>query len=162
MPMSNDSIIGHRTQALATVALTRRDDVRLLEFPDDVVFDFFLRVLPEASEQDQFMGTAVVVKGTSKPLDDEGAASEFAARTLERLASRPRFYFPVLMTVFSMQQDKGYYCWLAKPNVKDGPRIEEYGPIRCHALDRDGLDRIVDDVRQWYRALGKLITATAS
>lgn len=166
-PQSPSSFIEHRTRALATVALTRSQQVQLLEFqnsPDQDGIDYFLQVFPEGQKHVPILrGIGVAIKGTAKPLDTREQATSFVQKEWwgAGLTPPPKFSFPVILLVFSMKNDKGYYAWFVKPDVEHGRiGLVQHDRVECHELNKDSLDELVSDANKWYAILEDKIFAT--
>jgi hypothetical protein len=50
--------------------------------------------------------------------------------------------FPVYLMLFSMVNDRGYYCWLKPLTTQDG--------LSWQLVDNDGMQSIGQDVNAWY------------
>jgi hypothetical protein len=163
MKIASGSIVEHRTKALATVALTRRPDVVVLEIDKHDFLDLYVQILPDDEEEAGFIGMGVVLSGTTQNLDTARAATAFARKKLEGKRPKALFYFPVLFLVFSMQNDKGYYSWLIMPSVDaEGPKLHALDKAECRVFDEQSLDEIVSMTTKWYAALRSAIVIEQS
>ncbi|HKB38859.1 MAG TPA: hypothetical protein VKD72_20615, partial [Gemmataceae bacterium] len=73
------------------------------------------------------------------------------------------FPYPVCLLHFTMDDDQGYYTWVAEPVVtKDGPRLIQHAQAHCRKLDREALDHIVASVDRWYEAFFQTIAVKTS
>ena len=73
------------------------------------------------------------------------------------------FPYPVCLFHFTMDDDQGYYTWVAEPAVTDaGPRLLMHETPHCRKLDNVALDEIVARVDGWYDAFFGRIAVKAS
>jgi hypothetical protein len=62
-----------------------------------------------------------------------------------------------------MDDDQGYYTWVAEPEVLDNaPRLLMHGEAHCRKLDRAALDEIISLVDHCYDAFFGRIAVKAS
>ena len=64
------------------------------------------------------------------------------------------FPYPVCLLYFTMEDNRGYYTWIAEPVLtEDGkPRLQVHSAADCKNFDREALDKIVSQVDAWYDA----------
>jgi hypothetical protein len=73
------------------------------------------------------------------------------------------FPYPVCLFYFTMDDDQGYYSWVAEPAVEAGqPRLLMHAAPHCRKLDAAALDDIVQKVDHWYDAFFSRIAVKAS
>lgn len=142
-------LIEHRVKALANVFLMGRNSIATYTIPDFGDVDLLARYLPEGEEQEKLF--AVILKGTSSPLPSEQEAAAFLnhwARTKKHVQYFP---FPVLILVFSMANDEGYYAWQFEPVVRLGdPLLKLHRSFEAHKATKKGLDTINKQIDDWY------------
>jgi hypothetical protein len=151
--------VEHRVRALASVFLTRRPDVEVIDLGDGVP-QILVRVLPdqlgEDEDRDLYLAFGCILRGTSTALASEAEADKFLNlwRRHRRSETNPRFCFPVLVLVFSMVEDQGYAAWYADPVVdpEGCPALLHARTFSCSRLQRDSLEQIVAKVTAWYQA----------
>jgi hypothetical protein len=159
MNRSIADFIDHRVSALAYVALTRRDDIAVLDIPEQGELDRLARVIHQRDGEARYFG--VIVKGTSRSLTDEDASKELNAffRKYDKTRGSITYPFPVIALVFSMQDDEGFFDWRCQPRVtgQGSPRMELKSTLECRRFSRNALDRIVRDINEWYDSLFSLL-----
>lgn len=140
----------HRAEALATVYLTRRDDlvVNRVVSPAGAA-DFLVELTPEGESTGRVFGVRVrafehAVHGPDElkvPLSGAAAAVSDAP-------------MPYCAFVFTMQDDRGYFSWLKEPATtpRSGPGLKAVREARWSKLDDGGMDRLVARVNAWYDA----------
>jgi hypothetical protein len=159
-----NEFIRHRTEALATVFLTRRPDIQITSFGSGI--DLFARIIP--SKQDGpvgFFGFGVKLAGTGISLPDEDAANRYGRHLVpNKISGREReyaqYYFPVLTLLFTMDEDRGYYAWVTEPILvpsQGKPHLRRVTNLEFRSVHRATLDEIVERVKSWYKALAKEI-----
>jgi hypothetical protein len=81
----------------------------------------------------------------------------------ESFFGRGQFPYSVGLLYFTMQDDQGYFTWLAEPTTpEDGPRLLLHSEPRCRKFDQALLDELVASVDQWYDAFFARIAVKAS
>lgn len=160
MNRSIPEFIDHRVNALAYVALTRREDLAVTDIPEQGELDLLVRVIPQRDTQARYFG--VILKGTSRPLTDEDASKYLNSffKTKDKTRRSIAYPFPVIALIFSMQSDEGFFDWRCQPHVvgHDGPRIELKSTFECKRFTKNVLGGIVQDTNEWYDALFVLLT----
>jgi hypothetical protein len=160
MHPADNAFIAHRTEALARVFLTRRQDITVLSF-EERHLDLFASIEPRPADPVRgFMGFGVIRWGTDRVLPTEAAATQYAntrwrAET-KKEKERTVYFLPVLLLLFSMEDDQGYYAWVTEPCVGEGdgfPKLKVVEQLDCTGLERGSLDDIVSRVKEWYTHL---------
>jgi hypothetical protein len=155
MGRSTAGLIAHRVNALAYVALTRRDDVVVMNIPEQGGLDLLARIDTPGSGQARFLG--VILKGTAKSLADEDASRELNAyfRQTGKDRGPVQYPFPVVALIFSMETDEGFCAWRSKPLLGDGnrPALEMQQSMQCKRFTKSALDEVIDLSGDWYDAL---------
>jgi hypothetical protein len=148
-------LVAHRVNALAYVALTRRDDIIVVNIAEQGELDLLARVTPPRARQVRFLG--VILRGTIKILTTEGAAREL--HTYFRQAGKDRgpvqYPFPVIALIFSMENDEGFVAWRSEPVLAKTPqpRLELKQSLTCQSFTKAVLDEVVERTNEWYDAL---------
>jgi hypothetical protein len=160
MNRSIAEFIGHRVSALAYVALTRRDDIAVMDIPGQGELDLLVRVIHPRDREARYFG--VILKGTSRPLTDQDASKELNGyfRKNGKTRGSITFPFPVIALIFSMQSDEAFFDWRCQPRVlgHESPRMELRSTFECKRFTRNVLDGVVQDTNEWYDALFALLT----
>jgi hypothetical protein len=95
----------------------------------------------------------VILRATSDPLANERAAEMHINSRFRVPKSAVRYPFPVLVLLFSMQSDNGYYAWRMEPDLSQAaPILFLNERLACEKTSRAGLDSLVEKVRSWYEA----------
>jgi hypothetical protein len=150
-----------RTRALAGMYLTRRDDLVIRRADQESGLDFIVSITREKGEK-SFRQLGVYLRGALRPTTEE-RLDKTLHPTMQSFASLGEFSYPICLLYFTMQDDQGYYTWVAEPAVvEDDPRLLVHTEAHCRKLDRQALDEIVRQVDRWYDALFARITVKAS
>ena len=153
--------IEERTRALAMVALTRRDDLVVANAGQGSGLQFIVCLVKDNGEPAvrQF---GVFLRGTKSPAT-EADLDRLLRPTLRSFLRQGRFPYPVCLFHFTMDDDQGFFTWVAEPAVgEEGPRLLLHDVPHCRKLDRTALDEIVELVDRWYDAFFSRITVEAS
>ncbi len=162
IPQEKEWFLTERTRALAIMHLTRRDDLMVTSpgIAEDHGIDLLVHLKKPSSRS--IRGFGVVLDASVSPTTDVrlNRALRSRIRTFLRSGDYP---YPVCLLYFTMQDNRGYFTWLAEPVVtKEGqPQLLRQEKADCKHLDRESLDAIVGQVDRWYDAFYASLTATA-
>ena len=135
-----------RSEALATILLTSRDDLVLLGDVGGPSHDRFRTVRVRGADGLPAGEFVVHWAGTRKPAD-LAEPPAIGAEDVERLdPTRPAVRF-----LFDVVSDDGKYVWLVRPTTGANLRAVS-GDAAWSPLDRAALDAIVAEVAAWYDA----------
>jgi hypothetical protein len=150
--------IAERARALAMIHLTRRDDMVVMKAAQGIGLDLLISITREKGEASvrQF---GVLLRG-AKSAVTEGHLERVLRPTMQQIGPFP---YPACLFYFTMDDDQGYYTWVAEPAVTpEGPRLQMHEAPHCRKLDRAALDEIVGKVERWYDAFFSQIAVKAS
>jgi hypothetical protein len=151
MAKEQSFMLEHRTQALTTVFLTGRNNVEVISLPGLGELDMLCRIVSTEEQYDMLFG--VIQKGTSEALTSQRLADVHLNSRFRGLRVVKRYPFPVLVVLFSMLSDDGYYSWRMEPDISDGaPILVLNERLRCEKATKAGLDFVVDKIQAWYAA----------
>jgi hypothetical protein len=147
-----DQMVGHRSELLARVALTRRlnIDVSSMDIGGAMGIDFLCSIRDPTLPG--FLPFGVLVWGTSNPLDtSEDLAKQVRGRR-KKLDKRTRYFIPVIVLLFSMHNDREFYTWLVEP-CEDSTHLMDVADLDFKPFDTRQLDRVIRRITNWYRRL---------
>jgi hypothetical protein len=151
--------VEQRTQALAVLLLTERDDlaVKRPEGSDDPL-DLIVEILERGRPTKRLLG--IRLEGTTSPLTEKEVARAFTA-VVPKLKEVP---IPVCGFLFDVKRNVGSYLWLNEPLVSEQgePRLEQGRGSKPSLLDEAALASIIDQVNRWYDALLTLLKGEAA
>jgi hypothetical protein len=158
--MTNDakeSFLAERVRALATVLLTRRGDLTLVETKKDTGLDFHVHI--EREEKPMRLVFGVLLRGVHSPVTP-AEANAILVPTVAQFRGMRKFTYPVCLFFFTMQQEQAFFSWLAEPVVNGGaPKLVHHNQANCVPLTNDLLDRVVEQVVAWYDAVEAVLIA---
>ncbi len=161
MTRSIETYIANRAELLANLVLTRRKDVSVLKFSvtDDAGLDLVARVPVRVHDEEIHASFGVVVMGTNEPLPNEHIATKHANARSKHGPSKGFFLFPIVLFLFSMEEDQGYYSWLIQPHVTrdEGPTLIRISPLDMTKMSKKSVDHMIDQVRLWFEAMGEIV-----
>jgi hypothetical protein len=155
------SLIEHRAKILAMVQFTSRSDLQASDFPEDGGLDLLVRIVPDGPGYQKFFG--VQLRGTKIPLPSSERATRYLGNTNFARKSEGKlslkYSFPVIVLVFSMEDDKGYFAWSIEPfvNRSGRPKLKLLEEPSCAPFDRSALATIVNRVNDWHDSLVALL-----
>jgi hypothetical protein len=158
---SQEWFIEERTRALAMVHLTRRDDLAVSNAGPGLGLQLIVSIAKRKGEPSlrQF---GVCLHG-ARSATTEAELDKALRPAFRSLRSKGEYPYPACLFHFSMDDDQGYYAWVAEPAVVEaGPRLLMHDAPHCRKLDRAALDEIVAAVDAWYDAFFARIAVKAS
>jgi hypothetical protein len=153
--------VAERARALALMHLTRRKDLVVTQAERGVGLEYVVYITKEGGEPSlrQF---GVFLRGTKSAVTED-QLNRVLRPTVQSFQRVGQFPYPVCLFHFTMDDDQGYYTWVAEPVVvDDGPRLLLHSEARCRKLDRASLDELVHQVDRWYDAFFARIAVKAS
>lgn len=153
--------IAERTRALAMVTLTRRDDLVVRNPGFGIGLQLLVYIIKEPGEQlvRQF---GLFLNGT-RSATTESQLNQTLLPRMQEILSVGQFPYPVLLFHFTMDDDQGYFTWVAEPAVTGGvPQLLMHDTPHCRKLDRAAMDEIVGKVAEWYSVFFARLSMKAS
>jgi Domain of unknown function (DUF4365) len=141
--------VAERSEALAGVLLTSREDVRVRdERKRDSGLDFLVEIDTDDPLSTQLF--VVQVKGSTSSDPNDWIQD---VEPLFRGRGRP-ISLPVCVFVVNVRDNKAFYAWVAEPQVEaKGATLRFHEAGTFHPLDPAAVSDIVDRVKAWYQAL---------
>jgi hypothetical protein len=155
------SLIEQRARVLAMVQFTSRRDLQVSDLPIEGGLDLLVRIISEGPGYQKFFG--VELKGTNRPIPDAVRATKYLrnSKLVKKFEGNltPKYSFPVIVLLFSMQDDRGYFAWSIEPHVNRAgePKLRLHQSPTCDVFDRAALGNIVERVNEWYDSLVALL-----
>ncbi len=154
---AKERFIGERVRALATVILTRRNDLTIAETKQSTGLDFHVHI--EREDKPMRLSLGILLRGVSGPMTPEGA-DRVLGPTMGQFQGMRNFTYPVCLFFFSMRDEKAYFSWLAEPVLgENGPKLVHHARAHCEELTDERLDGAVESVVDWYDAVETLLIA---
>jgi hypothetical protein len=148
--------VAERSEALAGVLLTSREDVRVRDERKRASgLDFLVEIDTGDPLSTQLF--VVQVKGTTSSDPNDWMPD---IEPLFRGRGGP-IYLPVCVFVVNVRENQAFYAWVAEPQVEaKGATLRFHETGRFHPLDPAAVSDIVDRVKAWYQALPKQLMPT--
>jgi hypothetical protein len=141
--------VAARSEALAGLLLTSRDDVRVLrEDKTEDGVDFMVGLSSNGKPSTRhFM---VQVRGTA----DRDTMKWVESIRNAYQAHVGEFFLPTCLFLMSIRENRAYYCWIAEPQTEgNSAKLLFHHSFDLHDLDKEAVDRIVQQVKAWYDVL---------
>lgn len=150
--------LAERARALATVLLTRRADLMIVEAKPGSGLD--LHVYIEREDRPMRLLLGVLLRGNFASSTPD-AANKALGPTLHDFRRLGKFTAPVCLFYFTMRDDRAFFSWLAEPVVTEegSPKLLHRKTADCEELTDERLGQILDRVVAWYDALEAVLTA---
>jgi hypothetical protein len=144
-----DRLIAERAHALAIIHLTRRPEVTVREVTEDIGIDLLAFIKPAGRRGVRQFG--IQIKGSWEAVT-AARAKEILRPSMRKTLGDGPFPFPVLLFLFTMEKDQGWYTWVADPVVSPdgGIELRVQKDASCQPLDEHAVDEIVSRVNGWY------------
>lgn len=148
---AKELFLADRIRALATVILTRRDDVTITETKESTGLD--LHVYIDREDKPMRLAFGVLLRGAFSPMLLENL-NKILLPTLGQFQGMRKFTYPVCLFFFTMRDEKAYFSWLAEPVVADGaPKLIHHNKANCSEFTNESLNQIVERIVAWYDAV---------
>lgn len=159
MPEASDRI-GHRSELLARVVLTRRLNIDVVPFNEggEMGLDFLCTIRDEKVRG--FLLFGVVVRGTAAELRTPEDVTKHVSSFRKKPKSRTRYFIPVIALAFSMHKDEAFFAWLVEP-CEDTGQLVEVSDLEFKEFDLKELDRMTRRITNWYKRPEKAVASEA-
>jgi hypothetical protein len=144
--------IGLRSEALAVVYLTRRDDLIVSQQQKDTGLDLLVTITQDGKSSGRMFGVEVKATASSSNLIQHDNIFKLKNNQYKNLQSLRDLPFPVCLFFFTLDNDQGYYRWILEPITKDENNValkfNENDELK-HLNDQQ-IDNITAMVNSWY------------
>jgi len=145
---SKEQFLGERVRALATIVLTRRGDLAIVETKKDAGLDFHVYIDREDKSMRLMFG--VLLRGVPSPVSIDHA-NKILEPTMGQFQGMRKFTYPVCLFFFTMREEQAFFSWLAEPVVNGAvPKLVHHAIANCVELTNERLDQVVDAIVSWY------------
>jgi hypothetical protein len=154
---AKEQFIAEQVRALATVFLTRRGDLTIVDTKQDTGLDLHVTINREDKPMRLTLG--ILLRGVPSPVSAE-AANQLLGPTLGQFQGLRKFTYPVCLFLFTLRQEQAFFSWLAEPVVTNGmPKLVHHTKADCVELTDALLERALDQVVTWYDAVEAVLIA---
>jgi hypothetical protein len=151
-------LISARAELLAKVVLTRQPSV--VTGVDLGDLDFLVHLYPEDGDRHQAVPAfGVLVYGTDQPAETEDQAGVLANARWHNMVKH-RYFTPVLVLLFSMHNDDGYYAWASEPVIHPDtkfPGLVNQSHLDCTKVTNRSIPKVFARIREWYSVLAEIV-----
>jgi hypothetical protein len=149
--------LADRVRALATVILTRHEDLSIAETKRSTGLDFHVYI--DREDKPMRLAFGVMLRGVPSTVPADGA-NEILGPTMGQFRGMRKFTYPICLFFFSMRDDRAYFSWLAEPILNGGvPKLVHRDEADCVELTDDLIDRSVERIVEWYDAVEGVLIA---
>lgn len=142
---------------MATIVLTRRDDLSIVETKKDTGLD--LHVFIDREDKPMRLMFGVLLRGVPSSVTIDHANAVLGP-TMGQFQGMRKFTYPVCLFFFTMREEQAFFSWLAEPVVNGGmPKLVHHDKAHCVKLTTEHLDQFVDAIVQWYDAVETVLIA---
>ena len=143
--------IGQRSEALAIMYLTRRDDLIVSRQKEEHGLDFLVTLLKDGGYSGRLFGVQVkATVSTSKLVQrDYIVEIKLDLKPVQSLAELP---FPVCLFFFTLENDQGYYKWILEPVIESQHNSKLFfnKSNEFKKLNAEEISSIISVVNSWY------------
>ena len=159
---SEKQYVGKRAELLAQLVLTRRKDVEVIPVGEQFAagIDLVVRIHHPVMKGQALPAFGVQVEGTTEPIPDEHRANEYANARVKHRKTKGFFLLPVVIFLFSMDGDVGYFGWLMKPEVstETGPSLGRVESVEMVMIRKKTIDDMIAQTRSWFETMSDILT----
>lgn len=143
--------IGQRSEALAVMYLTRRDDLIVSRQKEEHGLDFLVTLLKDGGYSGRLFGVQVKATASTAKLIQRDDSVEIKLN-LDPLRSLAELPFPVCLFFFTLENDKGYYKWILEPIFEDqsNSKLCFNKSNSFKELTNEEIGNIISSVNTWY------------
>jgi hypothetical protein len=154
---AKERFLADQVRALATVILTRRGDLAVVETKKDTGLDFHVYVDREDKPMRLVFG--VLLRGAAEPVTID-QANKILGPTLGQFRGMRKFTYPVCLFFFTVREEQQFFSWLAEPVLNAGaPKLIHHDEVNCVPLTDELLAQVVEQIVAWYDAVEVLLIA---
>ncbi len=152
-----EQFIAESVRAIATVILTRRGDLTIVDTKKDTGVDLHVQI--EREDKPMRLTFGVFLRGVASPIIAE-QANKILGPTMGYFQGLRKFTYPICLFFFSLREEQAFFSWLAEPLTNgDGPKLVYHNKANCTPLTNELLDQIVEQTVAWYDAVEAVLIA---
>jgi hypothetical protein len=154
---SKEQFLAERVRALATVVLTRRGDLTVVDSKKDTGLDFHVSI--EREDKPMRLTFGVLLRGVQSAVT-ASQANKVLSPTMGQFRGMRKFTYPVCLFFFTMREEQAFFSWLAEPVVNGGaPKLVHHEKANCVPLTNELLGQVVEQIVAWYDAVEAVLIA---
>jgi hypothetical protein len=153
----NEQFLADQVRALATILLTRRGDLTIVETKKDTGLDFHVTI--EREDKPMRLVFGVLLRGIPSPVRAE-QANQVLGPTLGQFRGMRKFTYPVCLFFFTTRDEQAFFSWLAEPTSDGGsPKLVHHDKANCLPLTNELLGKVIERIVAWYDAVEAVLIA---
>lgn len=143
-------LMRERAQALATILLTEQKDVVVDDVREEIGIDLMVRL----GRRSGLRQLGVELRYVMEPLTAAEANRVIRPTLATHAATFGPFPVPVVMFLFTMRDDAGWYTWVSEPDTPSAgvSRLLLRESPACVGLDTHSVAELLGKVDRWYDA----------
>ena len=154
---SREHFIADQVRALATILLTRRGDLTIVETKKHTGLDFHVTIDREDKSMRLMFG--VLLRGVPSPVTPD-QASKVLEPTMGQFQGMREFTYPDCLFLFALREEQAFFYWLAEPVVNDGvPKLVHHNKANVVPLTNEFLERVIQQIVGWYDSVEAVLIA---
>ena len=114
---AKEQFIADQVRVMATVILTRRGDLTIVDTRRDTDLDMHVYIKREDKAMRLTLG--VLLRGVTASVSIE-AANKLLAPTLGQFQGLRKLTYPGCLFLFTLREEQAFFSWLAEPIVQSG------------------------------------------
>lgn len=158
--MTNESkgqLLAEQVRALATIILTRRDDLTVVETKRDTGLE--LHVYIDREDKPMRLTVGVLLRGVTSSMTAK-QVNKVLGPTMGQFKGMRKFTYPVCLFFFTLREQQAFFSWLAEPIVTGGaPKLAHREKADCVELTDELLNRAIEQIVAWYDAVEAVLIA---
>jgi hypothetical protein len=154
---SKNQLLAEQLRALATIILTRRSDLDIVETKKETGLDLHVTIDREDKPMRLIFG--VLLRGMASPVTAE-QANKVLRTTMNQFQGMRKFTYPVCLFFFTLRQEQAFFSWLAEPVITGGaPKLVHREKANCIELTNELLNQAIEQIVAWYDAVEAILIA---
>ena len=154
---AKEQFLAEQVRALATIILTRRGDLTVVDTKKDTGLD--LHVFIDREDKPMRLTFGLLLRGVPSPLSAE-QANKVLGPTLGQFQGMRKFTYPVCLFLFTLREEQAFFSWLAEPVVNGGaPKLVHRDRANCVPLTDELLGQVIEQIVAWYDAVQAVLIA---
>jgi hypothetical protein len=154
---SKERLVADQVRALATIILTRRSDLTIVETKKDTGLD--LHVYIDREDKPMRLMFGVLLRGVPSSVAPE-QANKLLGPTMGQFQGMRKFTYPICLFLFTLREQQAFFAWLAEPVVNDGaPKLVHHSQAKLVPLTNEFLDHVIQQIVAWYDAVEAVLIA---
>ncbi len=131
----------------------------VLDEKADVGIDLFVRIMKPTSDLHITPSFGVQVHGRANRVDDKKAVNRTAAQAVREVHAKGFILAPIILMVFSMEGDRGYWSWVMEPSVhgENSPSLHRAERMEMTEISDESLDELFSRVIFWFEAMAGIL-----